>query len=65
VSDASLVKVLVAAGMTPSSSEARRMIRQGAVDIDGERVADVNARMTRGEHLVRVGKRVFKRVVLR
>ena len=64
-SDALLVKVLVAAGMTPSSSEARRMIQQGAVDIDGERVADINARMTPGEHLVRVGKRAFKRVVLR
>jgi tyrosyl-tRNA synthetase len=63
--DASLVRVLVAAGMTPSSSEARRMIRQGAVDVDGERVADVNARMTHGDHLVRVGKRAFKRVVLR
>jgi tyrosyl-tRNA synthetase len=63
--DSSLVRVLVAAGMTPSSSEARRMIRQGAVDVDGERVADVNARLTHGDHLVRVGKRVFKRVVLR
>jgi tyrosyl-tRNA synthetase len=63
--DASLVRVLVAAGMTPSSSEARRMIRQGAVDVDGERVADVNARITHGDHLVRVGKRAFKRVVLR
>jgi tyrosyl-tRNA synthetase len=63
--DSSLVRVLVAAGMTPSSSEARRMIRQGAVDVDGERVADVNARITHGDHLVRVGKRVFKRVVLR
>jgi tyrosyl-tRNA synthetase len=63
--EALLVKVLVAAGMTPSSSEARRMIQQGAVDIDGERVADINARVTPGEHLVRVGKRAFKRVVLR
>jgi tyrosyl-tRNA synthetase len=63
--DASLVRVLVAAGMTPSSSEARRMIRQGAVDVDGERVADVNARLTHGDHLVRVGKRAFRRVVLR
>jgi tyrosyl-tRNA synthetase len=64
-SEALLVKVLVAAGMTPSSSEARRMIQQGAVDIDGERVADINARVAPGEHLVRVGKRAFKRVVLR
>jgi tyrosyl-tRNA synthetase len=63
--DVSLVKVLVAAGMTPSSSEARRMIRQGAVDVDGHRIADVNARMPAGEHLVRVGKRAFRRVVLR
>jgi hypothetical protein len=40
------------------------MIRQGAVDVDGERVSDVSARVAPGEHLVRVGKRAFKRVVL-
>jgi tyrosyl-tRNA synthetase len=59
-----LVKVLVAAGLVPSNSEARRMIQQGAVDVDGSRVADVGASIDRGERLIRVGKRQFKRVLL-
>ncbi|MBI1737328.1 MAG: tyrosine--tRNA ligase [Candidatus Rokubacteria bacterium] len=63
--DAPLVKVLVAAGCVASNSEARRMIQQGAVDVDGHRVSDVNASVPAGSHLVRVGKRHFKRVVLR
>jgi len=60
-----LLRVLVAAGLAPSNSEGRRLIQQGAVDVDGQRVSDVNARVALGEHLVRVGKRAFKRVVLR
>ena len=62
---ASLVKVLVASGYVGSNTEARRMIQQGAVDVDGERVSDVNASIRVGSHLVRVGKRLFKRVILR
>jgi tyrosyl-tRNA synthetase len=61
---APLVKVLVATGYVSSNGEARRMIQQGAVDVDGARVSDVNARIVAGSHLVRVGKRLFKRVVL-
>jgi tyrosyl-tRNA synthetase len=63
--DGQLVKVLVAAGCVASNSEARRMIQQGAVDVDGQRISDVNAAVAPGTHLVRVGKRQFKRVVLR
>ena len=63
--DGQLVRVLVAAGCVPSNSEARRMIQQGAVDVDGQRVSDVNAAVAPGAHLVRVGKRQFKRVILR
>jgi tyrosyl-tRNA synthetase len=62
---APLLRVLVAAGLVTSNSEGRRLIQQGAVDVDGERVSDVNAPVALGEHLVRVGKRAFKRVVLR
>lgn len=62
---AQLVKVLVAAGYVASNGEARRMIQQGAVDVDGQRVSDVNASIAPGSHLVRVGKRQFKRVDVR
>jgi tyrosyl-tRNA synthetase len=61
-----LVKVLVAAEYVASSSEARRMIQQGAVEVDGQRVDDVNRALEPGQaYLIRVGKRLFKRVDIR
>lgn len=59
-----LVRVLVATGCVTSSSEARRMIQQGAVEVDGQRVSDVSHVVAGGAHLIRVGKRLFKRVIL-
>jgi len=60
-----LVKVLVATGYVSSNSEARRMIQQGAVEVDGQRVSDVNGALAAGRaYLIRVGKRLFKRVVI-
>ncbi len=59
----SLTNLLKDAGLTESTSEAMRMIRQGAVKIDGEKVADpkliigVNTR-----HVYQVGKRKFLRI---
>jgi tyrosyl-tRNA synthetase len=62
----SLPLVLTASGLTVSNSEARRLIRQGAVEVDGTRVTDVDyALATDGEHLIRVGKRRFKKVRFR
>lgn len=58
-----LVKVLAATGMAASGSDARRLIEQGAVEIDGERVREVDAALVVGQTpLVRVGKRRFCRV---
>jgi tyrosyl-tRNA synthetase len=58
--------VLTEAGLTPSNSEARRLIRQGAVEVDGKRVTDVDYELaTDREHLIRVGKRRFKKVRFR
>lgn len=62
-----LPKLLVAAGLAPSNGEARRLIQQGAVSLDGER-ADDPAReiQPRPEpYLFKVGKRRFARVRLR
>lgn len=60
-----LWKVLTDAGLVGTNSEARRMIRQGAVEVDGRRVMDMNEALPVGvEYTVRVGKRRFGRVVL-
>jgi tyrosyl-tRNA synthetase len=58
-------KVVAMSGLVPSNSEARRQIQQGAVEVDGARLADANQPLQAGrEYLIRVGKRRFKRVLL-
>jgi tyrosyl-tRNA synthetase len=55
--------VLKEAGFVPSTSEARRRILEGAVDVNQERVVEVNTALAAGVYLIRVGRR-FKRVVI-
>jgi len=59
-------KVVVWAGLAPSNSEARRLIQQGAVEVDGSRVTDPNQKVPVSgvSRLLQVGKRKFKRFVL-
>ena len=54
-----LIRVLAVAGIVSSLSEARRMIRQGAVRLDGARVNDVDHRVDPkvGRLVVQVGPR--------
>ena len=60
-----IANVLKDAGLTSSTSEALRMIRQGAVRIDGERIDDAQLRLQAGASCVcQVGKRRFARVLL-
>jgi tyrosyl-tRNA synthetase len=60
-----VTQLLKEAGLTASISEAMRMIDQGGVKIDGERVADKAATMPPGVAAVlQVGKRKFARVRL-
>ncbi|MCI5149813.1 MAG: tyrosine--tRNA ligase, partial [Candidatus Electrothrix sp. MAN1_4] len=58
-----LPKLLLEAGLVKSTSDGRRMVKQNAVSVNGEKVADVNAEIpTDGEVLLKVGKRRFCRV---
>jgi len=53
------------AGLVSSSSEALRMIDQGAVRMDGERITDRGLLIPTGEpHVYQVGKRRFARVLV-
>jgi len=55
-----LLDLIVTNSLTKSKSEARRMIEQGAVRIDGEKVNDVNILIKTGEKFIlKVGKRKF------
>jgi len=61
---AGLVPLLAAAGACSSRSEARRIIRQGGVTVDGMTIKEEGYRLPldRG-HVVQVGKRRFLRVI--
>jgi len=59
-----LVKVLVMAQLAPTNAEARRLVQQGGVRIDGETVRDPFATLPgpRGTSCPSSGKRRFARV---
>ena len=61
-----LAKVLAGAGLATSNGEARRLIEQGGVSVDGERWGDPSAALAaRTEpYVVRVGKRRFARLTV-
>jgi tyrosyl-tRNA synthetase len=60
-----LTQVLKQAGLTASTSEAVRMIEQGGVKVDGEKVSDKGLKLARGACVVlQVGKRKFARVTV-
>lgn len=60
-----IANLLKDAGLVNSTSEAMRMIKQGAVKIDGEKVEDRALVLQAGsEHVFQVGKRRFARVTL-
>jgi tyrosyl-tRNA synthetase len=58
-----IANVLKQAGLVNSTSDGFRMIQQGAVRIDGERIEDKRLQITAGtSHVYQVGKRRFARI---
>ena len=58
-------QVLKQSGLTASTSEAMRMIEQGGVKLDGEKVSDKALKLSAGgPFVIQVGKRKFARVLL-
>ncbi len=60
----SISNLLKDAGLAASTSEAMRMIRQGAAKIDGDKVEDTKLVPEAGTAVYQVGKRKFARVTL-
>jgi len=57
--------LLKAADLVPSASEANRMLKQGAVKVDGERVTDRDQVLEAGTYVVQIGKRRFARIIVK
>jgi len=61
-----LPRLLKETGLCQSTSEVRRLIKQGAVEIDGRRVEDVDKSiLPTGEYIIKVGKRRFQRIIFK
>ena len=59
-----IVNVIFDAGLLQSKGEARRMIKQGAVKLDGESVTNIQATiLLKSEQILKVGKRRFLKVI--
>ena len=53
-------KALTAASLSKSNGEASRLIKQGALSVDGKKVKDSNYQLTvGGSYLIKLGKRRF------
>ena len=60
-----LVQILKQTGLTASTSEGMRMIGQGGVRVDGEKIADKSLQLSTGTTaILQVGKRKFARVTV-
>jgi tyrosyl-tRNA synthetase len=63
--DIELPYLLVATGTAVSTSEARRLVNQGGVQIDGKKVTGNKVELSPGEpRILKVGKRRFRKVIL-
>ena len=63
-----ILDLMVACGLTASKGEARRLVQQGGVTLDGEKVTDialtVSAEQLKAGVKIRKGKKVFHKAVL-
>ncbi|HMK57333.1 MAG TPA: tyrosine--tRNA ligase [Dissulfurispiraceae bacterium] len=57
-----LPKIMKLAGMAASTGEAMRLIKQGAVSVDNDRVDSPDRKLVRGEYLIKSGKRKFVKI---
>ena len=57
-----IAKALVDCNLTPSTSQARRDIKQGAVKMNQEKVSDEQLQLSSGEYILQVGRRKFAKL---
>ncbi|MCD7828905.1 MAG: tyrosine--tRNA ligase, partial [Clostridiales bacterium] len=63
----SIVKLLVQSGLAASNGEAKKLVKGGGVSVDGEKVAAIDAAFAipDGGLVLRKGKKIYRKVVLR
>ncbi len=64
VKSTNILDILVESGLAPSKSEARRLVEQGGVSIDGEKVLDANYILEKEEFVLQKGKKKIVKIVI-
>lgn len=58
-----ILPLLVRIGLAPSNSEGRRLVQQGGISVDGEKIIDPNFKLSlENEIIIKKGKKVFHKV---
>jgi tyrosyl-tRNA synthetase len=60
----SLIDVIMSSKLISSKSEARRLIAQGGVKVNGEKVENINRNDLKNKDVIQIGKRKFLRVLI-
>lgn len=61
-----IITLLRSIGAAPSNSEARRLVDQGGVSLNGEKITNVNATLQiQNESILKVGKRKFYKLIIK
>jgi tyrosyl-tRNA synthetase len=60
-----IAQAMVDAKMVPSTSQARRDIKAGAVKIDQEKISDEKMNLQSGEYIIQKGKKSFAKLIVK
>jgi tyrosyl-tRNA synthetase len=61
-----IADLLIQTELAPTKSEARRLIQQGGVSINGEKISDYNSIINlKSENIIKVGKRKFLKLIVK
>ena len=65
----SVIDILIVSGLASSRGEARRLIEQGGISVDGEKVTSVHSDVNKssfekGHVIIKKGKKVFHKITL-
>ncbi|PLR78484.1 RNA-binding protein [Bacillus sp. V3-13] len=60
----SIIDIIVKLNLLPSKGEARKMIQNGGIRVNGEKMNDIHSRIAvQGETIIQVGKRKFVKLL--
>ena len=63
--DSNILSILVNANIVPSKSEARRIIEQGGIMIDNEKINDANLTVNKKEFILQKGKKIIVKIIIK